>query len=43
MYDYEEEKNILAVSIPIKIGVYSDEKLMEEINTNFMGPQIQRK
>jgi len=38
-----EEKNILAVSIPLKIGVYSNEKLLEEINTNFMGPQIQRK
>jgi len=34
-----EKKNIFAVSIPIKIGVYSGEKLLEEVNTNFMGPQ----
>ena len=34
-----EKKNIFAVTIPIKIGVYSNGELMEEVNTNFMGPQ----
>lgn len=34
-----ERKNLFATSIPIKIGVYSNNLLLEEVNTSFMGPQ----
>jgi cytochrome c oxidase accessory protein FixG len=38
-----DKKYLFTASIPIKIGVYSNKQLMEEVNTNFMGPQKQRK
>jgi cytochrome c oxidase accessory protein FixG len=34
-----ERKTLFTTSIPIQIGVYSNEQLLEEVNTNFMGPQ----
>jgi cytochrome c oxidase accessory protein FixG len=38
-----DEKIIFTTSTPIKIGVYSNAQLLEEVNTTFMGPQKQRK
>jgi hypothetical protein len=38
-----DKSKIFTVSTPIKIGVYSGDLLLEEVNTNFMGPQMTTK
>jgi polyferredoxin len=35
-----DKKNIFATSIPIVIGVYSENKILEEVNTTFLGPNL---